>query len=244
MVHFVGHYFHYDSKFWQTLKLLFSEPGKLTLAYWNKQRNRYLQPISLYIFLSIVFFLTATMGPNTHVSGSTSSNDSSVAAENIAVADSMENAPIVLGRKFREAGRSLTTDDEASEKFLNKLGKAVPKIFFFMIPVLAWILQFVFARRKDLSFVHHAVFALHYHAFWFAGMIVLNIIDLIPHPDIINLVLLILFVTFAAIYFSLALRRVYKSGWLKAILITLFAGISYVVCIVTVFLIVIAFLVQ
>ena len=54
VVHFVGHYFHYDSKFWQTLKDLVKHPGKLTVAYWEKKRARYLPPISLYIFVRCV----------------------------------------------------------------------------------------------------------------------------------------------------------------------------------------------
>src|ERR1044072_8511954 len=57
VMHFIGHYFHYDSKFWKTVKALLTKPGKLTVAYWNKQRMRYIPPVSLYIFLSAVFFL-------------------------------------------------------------------------------------------------------------------------------------------------------------------------------------------
>jgi hypothetical protein len=55
--HFIGHYFHYDSKFWTTIKTLCFSPGKLTLAYHKLQRAKYIPPISLYIFVSVVFFL-------------------------------------------------------------------------------------------------------------------------------------------------------------------------------------------
>jgi hypothetical protein len=74
LTHFVGHYFHYDSKFWVTLKTLCFYPGKLTLAYHNHQRMKYIPPVNLYIFVSVVFFLffsksfdiRTTNGENTH----------------------------------------------------------------------------------------------------------------------------------------------------------------------------------
>ena len=55
--HFTGHYFHFDSKLWRSLRTLISKPGKLALAWKNKQRKRYVDPIGLYIFVSIVFFI-------------------------------------------------------------------------------------------------------------------------------------------------------------------------------------------
>ena len=42
--HFTAHYFHYDSKFWKTIKALIFSPGTLTLAYQQKKRQRYIPP--------------------------------------------------------------------------------------------------------------------------------------------------------------------------------------------------------
>ena len=67
VAHFIGHYFHYDSKFWQTMKALWFSPGKLTLAYMNKKRMRYIPPVSLYIFISAVYFLLALSFHSTHL---------------------------------------------------------------------------------------------------------------------------------------------------------------------------------
>ncbi|RYY20354.1 MAG: DUF3667 domain-containing protein, partial [Chitinophagaceae bacterium] len=57
VLHFIAHYFHFESKFWVTVKHLISRPGSLTLAYINKKRASFIPPISLYIFISAVFFL-------------------------------------------------------------------------------------------------------------------------------------------------------------------------------------------
>lgn len=55
--HSVGHYFHFDSKFFQTLVPLLTKPGQITLDYLAGKRARYIHPVSLYIFVSIVYFL-------------------------------------------------------------------------------------------------------------------------------------------------------------------------------------------
>lgn len=55
--HSVAHYFHFESKFFQTLVPLLTKPGQLTLDYLAGKRARYIHPVSLYIFISIVYFL-------------------------------------------------------------------------------------------------------------------------------------------------------------------------------------------
>ncbi|EHQ29201.1 DUF3667 domain-containing protein [Mucilaginibacter paludis] len=55
--HSISHYFHFDSKFFSTLRPLLTKPGQLTLDYLAGRRTRYLHPVSMYIFVSIVYFL-------------------------------------------------------------------------------------------------------------------------------------------------------------------------------------------
>jgi len=55
--HSISHYFHFDSKFFSTLKPLLTQPGQLTLDYLAGRRMRYLHPVSMYIFVSIIYFL-------------------------------------------------------------------------------------------------------------------------------------------------------------------------------------------
>ncbi len=45
--HFIGDYFHYDSKFWITLKTLFTKPGIVTLEFIQGKRVKYLTPHSI-----------------------------------------------------------------------------------------------------------------------------------------------------------------------------------------------------
>ncbi|MCY7409972.1 MAG: DUF3667 domain-containing protein [Chitinophagales bacterium] len=55
--HFVGDFFHFDSKFFRTIIPLIFKPGFLTKEYIAGRRAGYMKPVSLYIFMSVVFFL-------------------------------------------------------------------------------------------------------------------------------------------------------------------------------------------
>jgi hypothetical protein len=62
VVHAVADYFHFEHKFFGTLKPLLLKPGKLTEAYVSGKRVSFIHPIRLYIFVSIVFFLVILGG--------------------------------------------------------------------------------------------------------------------------------------------------------------------------------------
>ena len=57
MIHAIGDYFHFDEKFFHTLKPLLFQPGKLTVDYMAGKRTQYLHPIRMYIFISLVYFI-------------------------------------------------------------------------------------------------------------------------------------------------------------------------------------------
>jgi hypothetical protein len=57
MVHYVQDLFHYDGRFWHTLKNLVTRPGLVAKEYMEGKRMRNLEPIRFYVFASTVFFL-------------------------------------------------------------------------------------------------------------------------------------------------------------------------------------------
>lgn len=59
MVDSVGDFFHFDSKFFRTTVHLLFRPGFLTVEYLQGKRARYFQPFKLFLFVSIVYFITA-----------------------------------------------------------------------------------------------------------------------------------------------------------------------------------------
>ena len=57
ITHFVYDIFHFDGKFFHTLKHLLFKPGFIPAEYIAGKRMRYLDPIRMYLFTSAVFFL-------------------------------------------------------------------------------------------------------------------------------------------------------------------------------------------
>jgi hypothetical protein len=56
MIHFIGDFFHFDSQLIHTLKPLFMKPGLVAKEYVEGKRKKHLDPIRMYVFVSIVFF--------------------------------------------------------------------------------------------------------------------------------------------------------------------------------------------
>jgi hypothetical protein len=54
--HFVSDYLHYDSSFWKSIKCLYLHPGRLSQEYMRGKRKSYVNPFSLYIFISFLAF--------------------------------------------------------------------------------------------------------------------------------------------------------------------------------------------
>ncbi|MBO9639231.1 MAG: DUF3667 domain-containing protein [Siphonobacter aquaeclarae] len=54
---FVESIFHFDTKFWETARAIFTKPGLITKDFVEGKRARYVPPARLYIFISFIFFL-------------------------------------------------------------------------------------------------------------------------------------------------------------------------------------------
>lgn len=242
--HFIGHYFHYDSKFWKTMKLLWFHPGALTIAYAKKQRNRFIPPISLYIFISFVFFLSLSVVDKLH-----DKPMEKAAAE--ARADSARLARTLVHEGGKDTARGYVTsvdnaivntrigiknmDVKKGEEIAEKIQHGAPKVFFFMIPLMAALLKLLFIRRKDLYFVDHAVFSLHYHSFWFSAML-LSFIDPFENISWLSYSIVIASAVVVMAYFAAAIKHVYQTGWIKAISYMLIISLVYLVVLAAIFI--------
>jgi len=57
---FVENLTHFDTKLWNTLKVIFTKPGRITKDYVEGKRARYVHPARFYVFVSVIFFLTVS----------------------------------------------------------------------------------------------------------------------------------------------------------------------------------------
>ncbi len=58
VTHFVSDLFHYDGKFFQAIRYLFTRPGFLSKMWHQGKRVGYLDPVKMYIFFSAFYFFT------------------------------------------------------------------------------------------------------------------------------------------------------------------------------------------
>ena len=64
---FVSHYVAVEGKLWKTLLLLSLQPGRLTREYLAGRRQRYIQPLRLYLTASFLFFFFSQWHAHEHV---------------------------------------------------------------------------------------------------------------------------------------------------------------------------------
>jgi hypothetical protein len=103
--------FHTDHRVWRTLKPLLIRPGWLTQEYLRGKRVSYTPPFRLYIVLSLLFFLTASLPDHHSESDSapttTATSPSAVPAGiNPEVAAALDAVSARLPEKEREEGRA------------------------------------------------------------------------------------------------------------------------------------------
>ncbi len=203
------------------MRALVLSPGKLTVAYWNKQRMRYISPISLYIFISAVHFLL------THFIFSYQEQQvfSTIKKNHLAEATKPQAMPLSHGQ-VSKAGRVLLkiqSNPEILKPILAKIDENTPRVFFFFIPFTAFLLQLLFNRRKDLYFVDHIIFSLHAHSFYFFIGILVAPFSLYRPMILLNFAGILLII----IYFVKAIRNAYGIGTGRAVSYTLTVGAVY-----------------
>ncbi|RZL45124.1 MAG: DUF3667 domain-containing protein [Pedobacter sp.] len=129
-VHMVAHaiadYFHFEHKFFGTLKPLLFKPGQLTKEYVAGKRVSFIHPIRLYIFVSIVFFIFILGGKNKEKKEVENENNKTAITDSIpkSKADSIQAEKLKTveeGLKYVPVGGSLR------DSILNNAKKEIAK---------------------------------------------------------------------------------------------------------------------
>jgi hypothetical protein len=56
IMEFIGGITFFETKFIETVKIIFTHPGKLTLAFNSGKRVKYMHPVRMYFGVSAIFF--------------------------------------------------------------------------------------------------------------------------------------------------------------------------------------------
>ncbi len=199
-------FFAFDSRAWQTLRILMRRPGQLTLEYLAGRRARYLAPLQLYLFVSFFSFLLLAVGR----SGPTATMDPG-GADTLVVA---EDVDLQKPGKHAWFNRYIQRAVDDPGGTLSYFRRRLPWVFFFIMPVFASVLQLLY-RRREAYYVPHLIFTLHVYTagfLWNSLGVVANLALNIAVASGLAAVLAIL----GYVYF--ALRRVYQEGVLRTLL--------------------------
>ena len=209
----------WDSKLLRTLVPLIIRPGFLTNEYNAGRRVPYLSPLKLYLTISVLFFLllgwknsignTIQFEPG----GASVSRGGTVslrsAPRTAAEYDAQQKAlpPARRDIPFAQAmARHAYKAKQSPQRFVSAWLNDIPKMMFFLLPAFAVMLTLLYLRTKRL-YVEHLIFLLHVHAFAF---LVLSPLALL-HPDW----LIIIEFALLPLYALVAMRVVYRQGWIK-----------------------------
>ena len=211
---------HFDSKILRTCWLLVSRPGVLSANYLAGQRVRYVNPLRLFLILSVVYYLSNSILPY------------NAFTTPLAVQLHMNNYyPTLALVQVEQTMRHKGLQYPALERKYNEKTAILSKtLVFSLIPVIA-LLFYAFLARKKRYFTEHLIVATHFWSFAllligvFIPILLLLLVRLdalfgLP-PGIVtaDIVPTIIIQAVFAPYLFLMLRRVYRvSRWYAGLL--------------------------
>jgi len=178
---------NFDIRIVNTIKPFFLKPGFLSQEYFAGRRQRYVPPMRLYLFFSIIFFFLAQyagikrMNREDFIQTNSdttlelfSLNLNNVGIDSINLNDSLDK------EKIREEVKNDSTSSEGTKKailggmnifenkelFLAAFIKKLSYVLFLLMPVFALILALILWRSR-LLYVKHLIFSINFHSFLF-----------------------------------------------------------------------------
>lgn len=209
---FIGHYVALEGRLWGTITRLLFRPGLLTTEYLAGRRKRYVEPLRLYLSLSIIFFAVlklsdagiVTVDPNARPPA-VAGQAAPAAKHDVVIEDSVERvmqreAPGMYHAfdRFNKMG-----DHEKSAVLQAGFYKYAPYAIFLLMPLFALWLKVLYLGTGR-KYGEHMLFALHTNAFAF---IMLGIFMFLPEGF-----LKFLAFCWVAGYLPWAMQRVYQKG--------------------------------
>jgi hypothetical protein len=229
---FIGHYVALEGKLWKSLGLLLFRPGRLTLEYIQGRRVRYVQPLRLYLTLSVIFFAVMQyVGHDTPIRIGTAAPQTSAAPAS-APASGAQQQPVGKGElihedrpgEIREGVDDLLQfigrinrrwadkaaqfadmrPDERGQLMTEAFYHYVPYAVFFMMPVFALYLKGLYLG-SGRRYGEHLLFALHTNGFAYLAF---TLMLLVPKDMGLGVLKWLLW-GWLMFYLPAAMRRVY-----------------------------------
>lgn len=214
---------HFDSKIFRTLGALLFRPGFLTQEYVGGRRQRYVPPIRLYVFVSVVFFFLLAVLPGGAQHSSARQENKlnlsfySVDGRILAGMDEVQLDSVMTANGIertaanRYVARKLAVIERGGlGEFAHLLLKTFSYMMFVLMPVFGFFVYLLY-RRRALFYVRGLVYAVHLHCFIFLALSVFLVVG----PLLPVFVLFGMEVAVVLVYGFLSLLRLFREpvGW-------------------------------
>lgn len=232
-----------DSSIFSTLVPFLFRPGFLTTEYIEGRRKKYMSPVRLYLFLSVVFFFIAREASRNPIGESSivkithgSDTMKSIISSDSELVDILSSDSLYYGiahpedsldrqsyEKSERLRKSILKASGNTDRFINVVYRDVSYIMFVLMPVLALLLLLLFFRKKQY-YIEHLLFSVNMHSFALLVLsVVLGIKILIPGDEgYVRLLILVL-----PVYFTIGMKRFYRQGLLLILIKELVVALVY-----------------
>lgn len=222
---------HSDSRLWRTLMRLWFKPGSLTQEFIAGRRMAYLPPFRLYLVVSIIFFMTASLShapieAGRFQGGTVPSALQANRCEFIRF-EALANRPD-LNERIRHACREVVRDNGANLRHVALA--TMSKAMFIFLPLVA-VLNMLMYWRPRRRYAEHVVFFVHLHALYFSAALVALAAAAAagtwPRLQGAADTMQDLLGWAATIYTVIAVRRVFAKSWAGAVTKSLALALIY-----------------
>jgi hypothetical protein len=221
----------WDGKVPRTLKALLLRPGLLTADYLAGKRARWLPPLRLYLWCSLIFFLS---GPA--VEAVTHRSFREAAKLTIKNADGTTKLTPETRKEIANAlpGRIFGVDRmERAATHSAELNQTIqatfPKAMFVLLPLFA-LLTSVAWRRQRRGYPAHVYLALHLHSAWFLAFTAVTIVAAFVESSAVQGLLALAGFIYIVWYLLVALHTVFGESWRRTITKAALVVIAYGPC--------------
>lgn len=223
VTHVLGDFFHFDSKFFRSLKPLFTKPGFLTREYLDGKRMHYIHPLRLFFFVTIVMVIIA--------SAYYKKFEQQIKNEKVVTTSGSTGS--VSEEERKEAEKIKTKIVSSVDKTFDYMSAYLKYISFLLLPIYALGFKLLYIRSKRY-YIEHLVYTLHVQSFAYIVVSLMLLIPLFISPSARDwFIKAMLWIT--AVYILLSLKYVYRQSWVKTTIKSLLA-MSYILFVTVIFI--------
>lgn len=224
--HSIGHYFHFDSKFFLTIKPLLTKPGQLSIDYIAGKRIRFIHPVSLFLFISLVYFLIGPLFQSKDWQPSLISENAEQTAKLRTALQKTADNSLLLHKKNPDSLTSVKKDNFLVKQFKKKqtlldksyggkfswvkaYQKHESKTYFILMPFFAFLLMLNFRKNKKY-YMEHLIFTIHLQSFYFLFSLLLSFLLFISPFDFFDKIISGIGLLFILWYIYTAIKLFYQ----------------------------------